>query len=154
MVIPELLTHPVIHSYSSNRFQYVLQKVGGRQKERDRYLSEQEIIQLRDQLPAANLLHTTELAIWIMLSTCCRVGELSQARWEDVNLVQGEWLIPAGNSKNAKDHTVYLSEFAKQRLLSLQNITGDSGWCIPSRDGERHVCLKSITKQIERPRKK
>jgi integrase len=53
------------------------EKVGGRQKERDRYLSEEEITDMNKRLPAANLLRTTELAIWIMLSTCCRVGELS-----------------------------------------------------------------------------
>ena len=83
------------------------EKVGGRQKERDRYLSEEEIIELNKRLPAANLLRTIELAIWIMLSTCCRVGELSQARWEEIDLEDGEWSIPAGNSKNAKEHTIF-----------------------------------------------
>ncbi|MBT7081841.1 MAG: integrase arm-type DNA-binding domain-containing protein, partial [Chloroflexi bacterium] len=47
------------------------EKIGGRQKERDRYLSENEIIELQQQLPAAKLSHVTEYAIWIMLSTCC-----------------------------------------------------------------------------------
>ncbi len=125
------------------------EKIGGRQKERDRYLSEEEIIELRKRLPAANLLHTTERAIWIMLSTCCRVGELSQAQWDDVDLEHGEWFIPAGNSKNAKDHTVFLSDFAKRQFQQLQSLTSDSAWCLPSRDGKRHICLKSITKQIK-----
>jgi integrase len=31
----------------------------------------------------------------------------------------------------------------------LQAITGDSAWCLPSRDGKRHICLKSIAKQIK-----
>jgi Arm domain-containing DNA-binding protein/integrase-like protein len=53
------------------------ENIGGRQKERDRYLSEEEILELKKRLPDAKLLGTTELAIWIMLSTCCRVGELS-----------------------------------------------------------------------------
>jgi integrase len=125
------------------------EKIGGRQKERHRYLSEEEIIDLKRRLPAASLLRSTELAIWIMLSTCCRVGELSQAKWEDVDLDQGEWLIPAGNSKNAKDHTVFLSDFAKDQFQKLYPLTGDSDWCLSSRDGERHICLKSIAKQIK-----
>jgi integrase len=125
------------------------EKIGGRQKERDRYLSEEEIVELKQRLPAANLLRTTELAIWIMLSTCCRVGELSQARWEDVDLEQGECLIPAGNSKNAKDHTVLLPDLAKEQFQELNSLTSDSAWCLPSRDGERHICLKSIAKQIK-----
>ena len=124
------------------------EKVGGRQKERDWYLSEEEIIDMNKRLPAANLLRTTELAIWIMLSTCCRVGELSQARWEEINMEDGEWSIPAGNSKNAKEHTIFFSDFTKELFQALHCVTGGSDWCIPSRDGNRHVCLKSITKQI------
>ena len=124
------------------------EKVGGRQKERDRYLSEKEIINMNNRLPAANLLRTTELAIWIMLSTCCRVGELSQARWEEINLEDSEWSIPAENSKNAKEHTIFFSDFTKAQFQALHFVTGGSDWCIPSRDGNRHVCLKSITKQI------
>lgn len=125
------------------------EKIGGRQKERDRYLSEEEIVELQRKLPGANLQHTTELAIWIMLATCCRVGELSQARWAEVDLERGEWQIPAGNSKNAKPHTVFLSDFASEQFRKLQAVTGDDGWCLPSRDGSGHVCLKSITKQIK-----
>jgi integrase len=125
------------------------EKIGGRQKERDRYLSEEEIIELKRRLPAANLLHTTELSIWIMLSTCCRVGELSQARWAELDLENGVWSIPAGNSKNAKDHTIYLSDFAKEQFEALKTVTGDSNWCLPARDDLGHVCLKSITKQIK-----
>ena len=83
-----------------------------------------------------------------MLSTCCRVGELSQARWEEINIEDGEWSIPAGNSKNAKEHTIFFSDFTKKQFQALHFITGGSDWCIPSRDGNRHVCLKSITKQI------
>jgi len=125
------------------------EKIGGRQKERDRYLSEEEIIQLNKQLPAANLLRTTEQAMWIILSTCCRVGELSQARWENVDIENGEWFIPAGNSKNAKDHTIFLSDFAKEQFQAMHTITKDTGWCLPSRNSKTHINLKSITKQIK-----
>ncbi len=125
------------------------EKIGGRQKERDRYLSEDEFIELYKRLPSANLLQTTELAIWIMFSTCCRVGELSQARWEDVNIVKSEWFIPAGNSKNAKDHTIFLSDFAKEQFQRLHTISGGTNWCFPSRNDASHICLKSIAKQIK-----
>jgi len=125
------------------------EKIGGREKARDRHLSEEEIIELKQRLPAANLLHTTRLAIWIMLSTCCRVGELSQARWEHLDLDQGAWFIPGSNTKNAKDHNVFLSDFAREQFLALQSLSGDTDWCLPARDGKGHVCLKSITKQIK-----
>ena len=124
-------------------------RVGGRQNERERYLSEEEIILLNKSLPKANLLRTTELSIWIMLSTCCRVGELSKALWEQVDLDKGEWFIPAGNSKNAKNHTVFLSDFARLQFEELQAVSVSDIYCLPSRDGKTHVGLKSITKQIK-----
>jgi integrase len=124
-------------------------KVGRPPKERDRYLSEDEIIELKLRLPTANLLQTTEIAIWIMLSTCCRVGEISRARWEHIDLEASEWFIPAGISKNAKPHAILLSEFSKHQFEQLHTITGDSEWCLPTRGGNNHVCLKSIAKQIK-----
>nr|VFK57401.1 MAG: Integrase [Candidatus Kentron sp. TC] len=124
------------------------EKIGGREKERKRYLSEEEIIELNKRLPAAKLSRTTELAIWIMLSTCCRIGELSQARWEDVNLDSGEWLIPAGNSKNAKDHLIFLSDFTKEQFQALYTISAGSGWRLTSRGGERFASSTSISSQI------
>lgn len=42
-----------------------------------------------------------------MLSTTCRVGEMSMARWEHVDLAAGEWFIPKANVKdNIADLTV------------------------------------------------
>lgn len=91
----------------------------------------------------------TQCAIWIMLSTLCRVGELSMARWEDVNLDAGEWFIPKANVKdNVADMRVYLSPFALGQFRALREVTGYTAWCFPGRSGEQHVDVRSITKQI------
>lgn len=79
-------------------------KIGGKDVERDRVLSEDEIRALAKQVPAAGLLVTSQAAIWIALSTCCRIGELLAARWEHVDLNKRTWLIPSENSKNKKAH--------------------------------------------------
>lgn len=124
--------------------------VGGTQPERERVLSADELKQLRDQLPAAHMERTTELAIWLMLSTLARVGELTQARWEHIDFNAGTWTIPAGNSKNAKEHTIFLSEFAARHFEELRTLTGWSAWCYPStRTTDTHICLRSISKQIK-----
>jgi integrase len=47
-----------------------------------------------------------------MLSTCCRVGELSRARWEDSDLENKKWRIPSENAKNGKEYVIYLSDLA------------------------------------------
>ncbi|MEJ2630929.1 MAG: tyrosine-type recombinase/integrase [Acidihalobacter sp.] len=125
------------------------ERIGGRETERDRILSPDELVELRDKLPAAHFEPQTDAAIWIMLSTLCRVGELIQARWEDVDLDAAIWRIPAGNSKNAKEHIVYLSPHSVRQFRALHERTKWSDWCLPStmKDGE-HVCMKSITRQL------
>jgi len=44
---------------------------------------------------------------------------------------------------------IFLSDFTREQFRNLQSITGDTGWCFPSRDGRRHICLKSIAKQVK-----
>lgn len=91
----------------------------------------------------------TEHAIWIMLSTICRVGELSMARWEHVDLVKDEWFIPRENTKGKQnDFLVYLSTFAHEHFAALKMVTGKTEWCFPGRGGQSHVDVRSISKQV------
>ncbi|TFW33593.1 tyrosine-type recombinase/integrase [Massilia horti] len=91
----------------------------------------------------------SELAVGIMLSTMCRVGELSMARWEHVDWALGEWFIPRQNVKgNLADHRVYLSEFSLELFRQLHKISGHTEWCFPSRDKVTHLNTKAISKQI------
>ena len=121
-------------------------KIGGKDVERDRVLSDEEIRQLSRQLPDAGMSAMAEAAIWIALSTCCRIGELLEARWEHVDLENGTWLIPA--PKNKRAHKVYLSDFAKTQFRRLHAMTGDGTWIYPNSDEDGPVCSKTVTKQI------
>lgn len=123
-------------------------KIGGKDVERDRVLSEEEIRALHRQIPSAGLLISTEAAIWLALATGCRIGELLRAEWQHVRLDAGEWFIPADNSKNGRPHTIYLSDFALNHFASVQAISGNSKWCFPNRDDSENVCVKTITKQL------
>lgn len=123
-------------------------QIGGKDVVRDRYLNELEIKALKAQLPDARLLKTTECAIWIILSTCCRIGELCKAKWDHLDLKGGEWKIPTENSKNGKPHTIYLSDFTKQQFYTLLTLKKSDAWIYPNTDNTNHVSEKSITKQI------
>lgn len=117
--------------------------------ERDRTLSPDEIRELTAKMPAARLIKTTEIVIWLTLSCCTRVGETIQAEWEHVNLDDGTWFIPEANTKGkAPAHTVYLSDFAARQFAILKKMTGASRWCFPNDDDTLHLGLKSPTKQI------
>jgi integrase len=124
-------------------------KIGSKEIERERVLSEDEIRELARKLPGANLLKTTECAIWIMLSTLCRVGELIKARWEHLDIEAGKWVIPAENSKNGKPHLVNLSDFAAQQFRYLVRLKESDQWVFPNRANTDHVCDKTISIQIK-----
>jgi integrase len=118
----------------------------GKKEERDRVLTEHEIKLLAQQLPAAGLLKTTEIAVWIALSTCCRIGNLMTAKWHDINFGEKTWFMP--DTKNGRPFTVHLSEFTITQFRLLETINGSSPWCYPNRSGTNHVSEKSATKQI------
>lgn len=132
--------------------------------ERDRVLPAEEICALRDALFKVQAAYDaspdkrsairplnaeTQLALWIMLSTCCRVGELASSRWENVNLKTGEWLIPRENTKTKKtEWMVFLSPFAVRQFQALHGMTKTSPWCFPGRNRIDPLDGKSISKQI------
>lgn len=123
-------------------------KATAKPAERERVLSDAEIRALARQLPDAGLMPSTECAVWIALSTLCRIGELSKAKRSDVDFNQGIWTIPAENSKNGKAHAVYLSDFALAQFKILFNVHASAVWLFPNTDGTGAVCDKSITKQL------
>jgi integrase len=123
-------------------------KIGGKDVERDRVLSDDEIRNLSEKSPKAGLLVTTEAAIWIALSTCCRIGELLNSKWEHIDLEQRTWLIPGEHSKNGKPHLVSLSNFAAAQFKRVQQVNGKSTWCYPNKDSSGPVNSKTVTKQL------
>lgn len=101
------------------------------------------------------LSRTSQLALWIALGTCCRIGELLMARWEHIDLERGEWIIPRENYKRHRgdrrgDFAVFLSDFATRQFSELKKITGETGWCFPSRKPlvDTHIDVKTVSKQV------
>jgi integrase len=66
--------------------------------------------------PAANA-HAA--ALLFMLLTMARREEVAGARWREINLAAGTWIIPGGRTKNAEPHTVPLSRQAITLLRDL-----------------------------------
>lgn len=92
-------------------------------------------------------------AMWLCLSTLCRIGELLMAEWAHIDFQKRTWFIPSSNTKKVgkgkqTDHLVYLSDFALSHFEALKELTGDTSWVFPARYKEGHVCVKSASKQI------
>jgi integrase len=74
------------------------------------------------------------------------------AEWAHVAVDVGTWSIPKANTKGARgktqDQLVFLSDFSRRQFQRLHRLTGHTPWCFPSRDGETHVDVKTVTKQV------
>ena len=94
----------------------------------------------------------TQIALWLCLSTSCRIGELLMAEWKHVDLGTATWFIPKENAKGSRgkkqDQLVFLSPFAVEQFEALHRRTGKTRWCFPSRDATDHVSVKSVSKQV------
>lgn len=136
-------------------------------KERDRILSEDEIKKLNavftriaDEYEQSETKYGVErplkkevqIAMWICLSTLCRIGELLMMQWSHVDFKKRTWFIPKANTKGERgkkqEQTVYLSDFSLNQFEQLYKITGDTDWGFPAIHKPGHVCIKSASKQI------
>ncbi|MBB4842486.1 integrase [Paucibacter oligotrophus] len=102
-------------------------------KSRERTLAPEEIGVFLRAAIESNIRRQFKLALHLILLTMVRKSELLQARWEHVDLEQGEWQIPAENSKTGKPHIVYLSRQAMEQFKELQALAGTSALVLPGR---------------------
>ena len=114
----------------------------------DRVLSVPELVELLDKIPSAKLINTTELAIKIQLATACRIGELLRAKWSDVCLDAGEWVIPAENSKNGDPIKIFLSQYAQGLFKQLFDLSADADYIVSNVTGAGAIDQKAVTKQV------
>lgn len=122
-------------------------QVGGKDRPRDRNLSASELRELAKKLPASGIESRIQSAIWLLLATGARVGELSKARWSDFDLADHVWQIPAEHSKNGRTHLVHLSSFAMDRLEELRT-DNSSPFVLAGRDNQTPIDGKTISKAI------
>ncbi len=107
-------------------------KAPGRETRRDRVLSRDEIATLWRKLAEAHMSKATRLALQLLLVTAQRKGEVIGARWEEIDMTRGWWIIPAERSKNGMPHRVPLSSLASDILVQAKALSNESPWVFPS----------------------
>jgi integrase len=117
-------------------------------KPRERTLSDDELRELSRRLPEAGLPRWASPAIWLLLSTAVRVGELLRARWADIDLARGEWNIPARNAKNGRAHLVHLSDFAVEGFKKLLEIR-EGEWVVAGRIPGKAADAKALARLVK-----
>jgi integrase len=127
-------------------------KIGG-SVERDRVLSEAELIEFFKRLPESGLNKTSQNALLISLSTGSRIGETLKAHWHHVDLQRRTWTQPevsaAGKfTKNGKRHTIQLNDIALRAFEALHQHSGLTPWVFPSARLNGPIDLDAVTKQV------
>jgi integrase len=74
-------------------------------------------------------------ALEFLILTAARTGEVTGARWDEVDLNAAVWTIPAGRMKGARQHRVPLSAAAVQLLKNLYREQANPHIFISARSG-------------------
>jgi integrase len=75
----------------------------------------------------------TRIGLLLIVLTAVRTGELRGARWDEFDLANDEWRIPASRMKMRQPHLVPLTRQTSALVLDLQKLGGNSELLFPSR---------------------
>ncbi|MCB1840904.1 MAG: tyrosine-type recombinase/integrase [Alphaproteobacteria bacterium] len=97
-------------------------------------------------------LHTdTRLAIQLLMLTFVRTKELIEAKWDEFDLENSEWIIPAERMKMRNEHIVPLSNQAVALLQDLKERNEKWDWVFPGHHSPRkHMSNNTVLKGLER----
>lgn len=95
-------------------------------------LREHEISEFIERLDADTGSAATKLCILIMLLTFVRKNEIVQARWDEFDLDNAVWTIPAERMKMRDPHAVPLSRQALSALEQLKPLSFGSEFLFPN----------------------
>ncbi len=80
----------------------------------------------------ARIYQQTRHAVRLLMLTFTRTSELINATWDEFNLDQGIWEIPAERMKMRKPHIVPLSKQAIEVLKAQKELAGKWKWVFPN----------------------
>jgi integrase len=114
-------------------------------KERDRWLTEEEIRQFWTKLDSAKMAPECRTALRLILITAQRSGEVLSAERTELDLDTAWWLIPSEKSKNGLQHSVPLSGLA---LAEIKKLEGEGRWLIPSWYTDSHMTVAGLSNAL------
>jgi integrase len=126
----------------------LLMRPGGKEKPRSRALSDEELAAfLKDPLACTRQARLSSV-ITVLLATAARRGELTLARWRDIDFTTRTWTVPAENAKTGIACIVPLSDIATTELRKLANAAGKSPWVLPGSDPARPLEPRLLTRGL------
>ena len=93
----------------------------------------------------------TKVCVRLLMISFARKRELIEARWDEIDLAAGEWVIPAERMKRDKPHIVPLARQAVECFRLLKALAGDSPYVFPNLgDPRKPMGASTLNKVFER----
>lgn len=133
---------------------------GGEERPRDRALSDAEISAFfKAMAKTPGLSFQNILTFKLLLLTCVRKQELTQARIDEFDLDNKVWALPGGRTKTGAGIAIPLSESACEAIKTLKVMACGSSYLLPARKAQErllpyihentlNVALSKIRKQM------
>ncbi|SEA16367.1 tyrosine-type recombinase/integrase [Microbulbifer marinus] len=127
---------------------------GGKRKARARWLTRSELTILFNAMKTTSTLgRENELAFKLLILLGGRKMEVMTARWEEIDLNQGVWMMGADN-KARRAMAVPLPAIAVDWLRELKRLAGASSWVFPARKmqskGTPHISPDTLNRALDR----
>lgn len=78
-----------------------------------------------------------DLAFEFLILTAARTGEVLEARWDEIDLEQAAWTIPADRMKAGREHRVPLAPRCVELLKQAKLLAAGSEFVFPGRSGNK-----------------
>ncbi|MGR8929256.1 MAG: tyrosine-type recombinase/integrase [Gammaproteobacteria bacterium] len=122
-----IFDYGVEHDYcQSNPAKLVRSIRIGKKVKRDRWLKSQELRTYLTEIYRLNTARSHKLGLHLLMITGVRIGEMVGAKWSEIDLDKGDWLILGDRMKTAFDHYVPLPHQAVTMFKELQRYANDS----------------------------
>ena len=112
-----------------------------------------DVPQFLANLDATHANSLTKLALELIILTATRSSEVRLVRWEEIDLLRAEWIIPSERMKAKKAHRVPLSERAIEILMrakSLGEAAGDENALVfPGTKPGKPISDMTMTKLVK-----
>lgn len=89
-------------------------------------------------------------ALEFLILTAARSGEVRHARWDELDLTEGLWVVPADKMKAGREHRVPLSDAAAAMLETMPRVA-DCPWIFPGTRNQpmSDMSLSAVLKRME-----
>jgi integrase len=93
---------------------------------------------------------TAARALEFGILTASRTGEVLGARWDEIDLQEGVWTVPAERMKAGREHRIPLSEAALALLNALPREKGnDFVFVGPRKDGLSNMAMDAVLRRMD-----